>query len=178
MHKVTFPHHLHILTFYSLSSPCSLTFAAPTPHCQILWRVCNLYLVGLSDAFEMIESFLFRGSLIIWCLWQCTFLFLLLRLWPLFLLCPLYLAAAYCRGCFSINFTLQSNRTACEGCLHLAVPPSHPSFNAVWGECLSSSQPHSCTHLDLTTPAQSLEIISHPSSSTPPVYIAINCLCV
>ena len=80
IHKVTFPHHLHILTFYSLSSPCSLTFAAPTPHCQILWRVCNLYLVGLSDAFEMIESFLFRGSLIIWCLWQCTFLFLLLRL--------------------------------------------------------------------------------------------------
>ena len=77
--KLTFPHHLHILTFYSLSSLLQSDFCSPH-HCQTLWRVCNLHLVGLSDAFETIESFLCRGSFVIWCLWQCTFLFLLLPL--------------------------------------------------------------------------------------------------
>ena len=75
--KLTFPHHLHILTFYSLSSLLQSDFCSPH-HCQTLWRVCNLHLVGLSDAFETIESFLCRGFFVIWCLWQCSFLFLLL----------------------------------------------------------------------------------------------------
>ena len=44
------PHPYLLLTLQSLQSDfCS---PSPPPPCQILWRVCNLYLVGLSDALK------------------------------------------------------------------------------------------------------------------------------